>query len=131
MEDADLQNQLTSAFDIGKLFNVFHNMVGVIKEQQEKIDAANSHMSALTEKIDNLPTDGGGGGPTYVDDGGSNETIKALEAKFNQMHEFIHGSEEIDKNNPMNREASNDPFELGELLKIYSRPGTRVCIVLV
>jgi hypothetical protein len=61
------------------------------------------------------------GGTVRRNSGPSNAVIKALEEKMKKMHEFIHGSAEIDAQNPMHRMMSQIDLDID---KIISRPGS-------
>lgn len=46
-----MQSSLSSFLDVSKLATVFNNLIGVIKDQQEKINESESHIKNLYGKM--------------------------------------------------------------------------------
>jgi hypothetical protein len=90
MDDANLKETLSGAFDVSSLFDVFQKMAGVIKEQQGKIDAANGKISALKREIKSLPAPGSGG--ENERDEASLAALQEMQQKLADMHNYVHGT---------------------------------------
>jgi uncharacterized coiled-coil DUF342 family protein len=94
-----MESTLSSVLDMSKLASVFNTLIGVIKDQQAKIDESNSHIQNLYGKLSE-----------------SNEAIKA--AKENQEAAIAAAVEEAVLNGgvlPSGRRGSVLPEKLSEL----------------
>jgi hypothetical protein len=77
----DVASNLSAALDIGKIMNVFNTFVGIIKDQQVKLDKTGEEIRDLKDKMSKLNV----------------EHLESLESKLDEFIQEIKGGGDMDK----------------------------------
>lgn len=80
----DVAHNLSAAVDLSKILGVFNTFVGIIKDQQAKLDKADEEIRSLKEKMEFMS-------------GGGSDRLQKLEKKLDDFIQEIQGGDDMDK----------------------------------